>query len=65
MPKYLWKAFYTTKGVQGVARDGGSSRRDVVDHTVSALGGTLEAFYFAFGEADAYVIAVDFRPAGS
>jgi uncharacterized protein with GYD domain len=57
MPKYLWKASYTTKGVRGVANEGGSGRRDAVQKATESVGGKLEGFYFAFGEADAYVIA--------
>jgi uncharacterized protein with GYD domain len=57
MPKYLWKVSYTKTGLRGVVKEGGSSRREAVKHALESLGGTLEAFYFAFGEADAYVIA--------
>ena len=57
MPKYLWKASYTTKGARGVAEEGGSGRRDAVQRATESVGGTLEAFYFAFGEDDAYVLA--------
>jgi uncharacterized protein with GYD domain len=57
MPKYLWKASYTSAGVRGVAEEGGSSRVDAVKKATESVGGTLEAFYFAFGGADAYVIA--------
>jgi uncharacterized protein with GYD domain len=57
MPKYLWKASYTTKGARGVAEEGGSGRRDAVRRATESVGGTLEAFYFAFGEDDAYVLA--------
>jgi uncharacterized protein with GYD domain len=57
MPKYLWKASYTRDGVKGVMQEGGSSRREVVEKVTQGLGGSLEAFYFAFGEADVYVIA--------
>lgn len=56
MPKYLLKASYTTAGVKGVAADGGSSRVDAVSAAAGSVGGGLEAFYFAFGDADAYVI---------
>ena len=34
MPKYLWKASYTTSGVKGVAAEGGSARRDAVAKVV-------------------------------
>jgi uncharacterized protein with GYD domain len=56
VPKYLWKVSYTKTGVRGVAKEGASSRRDAVKHAIESLGGKLEAVYFAFGEADVYVI---------
>jgi len=56
MPKYLFEASYTTEGAKGVQSAGGSSRRDAVARVAESAGGTLEGFYFAFGEADAYVI---------
>lgn len=55
MPKYLIEASYTADGLKGVLAKGGSSRRDVVQTMASELGGSLESFYFAFGDADAYV----------
>lgn len=57
MAKFLWRASYTTEGLKGVQSGGGTARRDVVEKMVTDLGGTLEAFYFAFGDADVYVIA--------
>jgi len=57
MAKYLWVASYTTEGVKGVLKEGGSGRRDAIEKLVADVGGTLEAFYFGFGEGDAYVIA--------
>jgi uncharacterized protein with GYD domain len=57
MAKYLWQVSYTTQGVQGVVKEGGSSRRAMVSDLVAGLGGTLEAFYYAFGDDDVYVIA--------
>lgn len=56
MPKYLIQANYTAEGLKGVLAKGGSSRRDVVETMASELGGSLESFHFAFGDADAYVI---------
>ena len=55
MPKYLFKASYSAEGTKGVASKGGSARRDAIDHLFQANGGRMEGFYFAFGEADAYV----------
>jgi len=57
MSKYLWQVSYTPQGVQGLQKDGGVARRAAVQRLVEQAGGRLENFYFAFGEADAYVIA--------
>jgi uncharacterized protein with GYD domain len=54
--KFLWKASYTSEGVKGVLKEGGTGRRAVVENVVEALGGKVEAFYFALGEQDVYVI---------
>src|SRR5947209_19822404 len=56
MPKYLIQASYNADGVHGLLNNGGSSRRDAVDQAVRGLGGSLESFYFAFGEHDVYAI---------
>lgn len=56
MSKYLIKASYTPEGVRGLAKEGGTSRRDNTDKLVQNSGGTMESFYFAFGEEDAVVI---------
>ena len=56
MAKFLVKASYTPEGVKGLLRSGGTARRQAVEKTVNDMGGKLEAFYFAFGDADAYVV---------
>jgi uncharacterized protein with GYD domain len=56
MPKFLFEASYTLEGIKGVQSAGGSSRRDAVAQVAESVGGRLEAFYFAFGDRDAYVI---------
>ena len=56
MPKYLIKASYTAEGVKGVMKDGGTKRRQAAEAAIKSTGGTLEGFYFAFGDADALVI---------
>ena len=56
MAKYLLEARYTIEGAKGVAREGGAGRRAAIATMVEGLGGKLEAFYYAFGEVDAYVI---------
>jgi uncharacterized protein with GYD domain len=57
MAKYLIQANYTAEGAKGLAHDGGSGRRTAVDKMLASVGGRLEAFYFAFGDTDLYVIA--------
>lgn len=57
MPKYLIQANYVGEGVKGILKEGGTSRRAAAEKLVKSLGGTVEAFYFAFGETDVYVIA--------
>ena len=56
MPKFLAEVSYTLDGLRGVRSEGGSSRRDAVAQVAESVGGTLEGFYFAFGDRDAYVI---------
>ena len=56
MPKYLAQATYTFEGMQSLVNQGGSARRAAVEKAVQGLGGSLEAFYFAFGERDIYAI---------
>jgi uncharacterized protein with GYD domain len=56
MAKYLFEARYTPEGAKGVAREGGSGRRAAIAKMAEGLGGKLEAFYYAFGDVDAYVI---------
>ena len=56
MPKYLFEASYTLDGARGVIKDGGTKRRAAVEAVLKSLGGRLEAFYFAYGETDAFVI---------
>jgi uncharacterized protein with GYD domain len=56
MPKFLFEASYTLDGIKGVQSAGGSSRREAVAQVAESVGGQLEAFYFAFGDRDLYVI---------
>jgi len=56
MGKYLIAASYTAEGAKGLMKDGGTKRRQVADQAITSAGGKMEAFYFAFGENDAYVL---------
>ena len=57
MAKYLIKASYNAEGTKGLLKDGGSNRRDAATKVIEDMGGTVESFYFAFGDRDAFVIA--------
>ncbi|HXX88990.1 MAG TPA: GYD domain-containing protein [Acidimicrobiales bacterium] len=57
MPRYLIKANYTLEGIKALKAHGGSVRRQAVEDAVKSVGGTLESFYYAFGDDDVYVIA--------
>lgn len=56
MPKYLFIGSYAEEGLRGLLKEGGSKRREAAEQVIRSVGGTLEAFYFAFGDNDFYVI---------
>lgn len=56
MPKYLLHAKYSSEGARGLMKDGGTKRKRAAEELVASVGGKLEAFYFAFGDEDAYLI---------
>jgi uncharacterized protein with GYD domain len=56
MSKYMFRCSYTTEGLKGLLKDGGSKRREVVEQLMKAQGATLEAFYFALGDDDLIII---------
>jgi uncharacterized protein with GYD domain len=57
MSKYLFHANYVGEGIKGLIKEGGSSRRAAVEAMAESLGGKIEAFYYAFGDADLFIIA--------
>jgi uncharacterized protein with GYD domain len=57
MPKFMLEVRYTREGLQGVVAKGGTARVKAATAGVESAGGTVEAFYFAFGENDVYLIA--------
>jgi uncharacterized protein with GYD domain len=54
--KYLFYGTYTPKGLRGLVAEGGTSRIDAARKSLESAGGSLEAFYFALGEQDFYII---------
>ena len=57
MPKYLLLVNYVGEGVQGLLKEGGTSRRAAAEAVCKSVGGSLEAMYYAFGDTDVYAIA--------
>jgi uncharacterized protein with GYD domain len=57
MAKYLFQVSYTAQGAKGLVEGGGTRRRAAAEHAAQSVGGKIESFYFAFGDADAFVIA--------
>ena len=56
MAKYLFEGRYNSEGIKGVLKEGGSGRHAAVEAAIKALGGKIEAMYYAFGDTDVYVI---------
>ena len=56
MAKYLLEGNFTLDGVKGVKAKGGSARLAAAKAAAESVGGTIEAYYFAFGGTDVYVI---------
>jgi uncharacterized protein with GYD domain len=58
MGKYLFHGSFTTEGLRGVLKEGGTSRTKAVATLAESLGGSLESYHFAFGD-DSYFVVVD------
>ena len=56
MSKYLFYGSYTQEGFKGIVKEGGSKRIEAAKKSLGSVGGSLEAFYFSFGENDFYII---------
>jgi uncharacterized protein with GYD domain len=56
MPKFLIEGSYQAEGAKGLVKEGGSHRRAFIGDLIKKSGGTMESFYFAFGESDVYVV---------
>lgn len=57
MPKYLVQANYVGEGLKGLLKEGGSSRLAAVEKLFGSVGARVEAFYYAFGDTDLFIIA--------
>jgi uncharacterized protein with GYD domain len=56
MPKYLAQATYTVEGMKGLFQYGGTKRREAVAELAESLGGKMDAFYYALGDYDVFVV---------
>jgi uncharacterized protein with GYD domain len=56
MAKFLVKVSYSAEGARGLIKEGGSGRRAAVEQLAKGIGGKVEAFYFSYGDDDAYVL---------
>ncbi len=56
MAKYMFRTSYTQSGLKGLLAEGGSGREAALRATVESVGGTLEGFYYAFGDSDLFLI---------
>ena len=56
MSKHLFYGSYSPEGYRGLIEEGGSSRIDAAKQALGSVGGSLEAFYFSYGENDFYII---------
>jgi uncharacterized protein with GYD domain len=58
MPKYLLHGSYSVEGNKGIVKGGGgTARRKAISTLLEAVGGKLEAIYWALGKDDFYLIA--------
>ena len=56
MAKYLIRANYVGEGVKGLMKDGGTKRREAASAAIQSVGGTLDSFYYAFGDTDVFAV---------
>jgi len=56
MPKFLIKASYTAEGMKGLQKDKASGREKSIATACTALGGKLDAIYYALGDDDVFVL---------
>jgi len=56
MTKYLTQSLYSAEGLKGLIKEGGSARKEAIAKAFATLGGRVEAFYFAFGTDDLFMI---------
>ncbi len=58
MGKYLFHGSFTADGLRGIIKEGGTARTKAVRTLAESVGGSLESYYFAFGD-DSYFVVCD------
>tara|TARA_B100000686_G_scaffold344136_1_gene426224 strand:- start:2654 stop:2974 length:321 start_codon:yes stop_codon:yes gene_type:complete len=56
MPKYMYSGSYTKEGAAGLLREGGKARKEEAERIAEAMGGSMEAYYWSYGEMDFFMI---------
>jgi uncharacterized protein with GYD domain len=59
MGKYLLRGNYVGDGIAGLMKDGGSKRLAAAQAALGSFGGSMDCFYYAFGDTDVFGV-VDF-----
>ena len=52
----MYSGNYTAKGAAGLLKDGGKARQDEAEKAASSMGGSLEAYYWCYGDMDFMMI---------
>jgi len=56
MPKFLIKGSYSAAGLKGLQKDKASGREKSIAAACKALGGKLDALYYALGDDDVFAV---------
>ena len=56
MPNYMYSGNYTSKGAAGLLNDGGKAREEEAEKAAASMGGSLEAYYWCYGDMDVMMI---------
>ena len=52
----MYSGSYTKEGAAGLLREGGKARKEEAERITEAMGGSMEAYYWSYGEMDFFMI---------
>ncbi len=52
----MYSGSYTKEGAAGLLREGGKARKEEAERIAEAMGGSMEAYYWSYGEMDFFMI---------